>query len=123
MHAVGDPVPLPTGGADLYIRQDKFHDQFAADVPEADTRLAAATQRPVSDASLNEPSGDPAWKTISSWFVYGDKDLAIPAQAHAFMAQRAHSMQTVVVHDASHVVMISQPAAVAKVIGNAAMTK
>ncbi|TIU25103.1 MAG: alpha/beta hydrolase, partial [Mesorhizobium sp.] len=36
------PVTLSSGGKDLYIQQEKFHDQFAADVPEADARLMAA---------------------------------------------------------------------------------
>ncbi|MFJ3522716.1 alpha/beta fold hydrolase [Pseudomonas sp. NPDC090203] len=114
------PVDLADGGKDLYIQQDKFHDQFAADVPAADARLMAAAQRPVTVAALNEPATDPAWKTIPSWFVYGDKDKNIPPQALAFMAERAHSKQTVVVKGASHVVMISNPKAVAEIIEKAA---
>ena len=39
------PVELPDGGKDLYIQQDKFHAQFAADVPVNDTQLMASTQR------------------------------------------------------------------------------
>ena len=34
---------LADGGKDLYIQQDKFHDQFAADVPTKDAALMAAT--------------------------------------------------------------------------------
>lgn len=66
------PVTLSGGGADLYIQQDKFRDQFAADVPAVDAKLMAATQRPVAEAALNEESGNPAWRTVPSWFVYGD---------------------------------------------------
>ncbi len=40
------PVVLPDGGKDLYIQQDKFHMQFAADVPANDAQLMASTQRP-----------------------------------------------------------------------------
>jgi pimeloyl-ACP methyl ester carboxylesterase len=83
----------------------------------------AATQRPVTDAALNEASGEGAWKKIPSWFVYGDKDKKIPPQAMAFMAERAKSKQTVVINGGSHVAMISNPAAVAKVVENAAMAK
>jgi len=85
------PVALKDGGKDLYIQQDKFHDQFAADVPNADAKLMAATQRPVTEAALNEAASEPAWKTIPSWFVFGDKDKNIPPQAMAFMAERAHA--------------------------------
>ncbi|AKJ96754.1 alpha/beta hydrolase [Pseudomonas chlororaphis] len=118
--ALAAPVDLADGGKDLYIQQDKFHDQFAADVPEAEARLMAAGQRPVTVAALNEAATDPAWKTIPSWFVYGDKDKNIPPQAMAFMAERAHSKQTVVVKGASHVVMVSNPKVVANLIEKAA---
>ncbi len=114
------PVALKDGGKDLYIQQDKFHDQFAADVPNADAKLMAATQRPVTEAALNEAASEPAWKTIPSWFVYGDKDKNIPPQAMAFMAERAHAKKTVVVKGASHVVMVSNPKAVARLIESAA---
>jgi pimeloyl-ACP methyl ester carboxylesterase len=120
---LASPVALSGGGADLYIQQDKFRDQFAADVSEADAKLMAATQRPITDAALNEPSGNPSWKTIPSWFVYGDKDKNIPPTAMGFMADRAQSKATVIIKAASHVPMVSHPAAVAKVIESAAEAK
>lgn len=114
------PVPLPDGGSDLYIQQDKFPAQFAADVATAQARLMAATQRPIAQAALSEPALEPAWKHLPAWFVYGDGDLNIPPQAQAFMAQRARSRETQVVPGASHVVMVSHPATVAKIIETAA---
>jgi pimeloyl-ACP methyl ester carboxylesterase len=118
--ALAPPVPLPGGGHDLYVLQDAFHDAFAPDVPAADARLAAATQRPITDIAFGEPATEPAWKNLPSWFVYGDHDTAIPPKLHAWMAGRAHSRETVVVKGASHVVMISHPDIVAKVIEDAA---
>jgi pimeloyl-ACP methyl ester carboxylesterase len=119
--ALAPPVTLPDGGKDLYIQQDKFHDPFAADVPINDTQLMASTQRPVTEAALNEPSGAaPAWKTIPSWFIYGDRDLIIPPALHASLAEQANSKETVVVKGASHVVMVSHPDAVATLIEKAA---
>lgn len=117
---LADPVSLPAGGKDLYIQQDKFPAQFAADVPKAQARLMAATQRPVAEAALSEPVSQPAWKDIPAWFVYGDKDKNIPPAAQAFMAARAKSRETVVVRGASHVVMVSHPDVVAKTIEHAA---
>lgn len=114
------PVVLPDGTKDLYIDQTRFPHQFAADVPAAEAALMAATQRPIAEAALNEPTVTPAWKTLPSYFVYGTADLNIPAAAHAFMAERAHSLRTVVVPGASHVVMTSHPAAVAELIEEAA---
>src|SRR5215208_4074708 len=117
------PVALSNGGNDLYILRDKFRDQFAADVSEIDATLMAATQRPITEAALNEASSYPAWKNIPVWFVFGDKDKNIPPQALAFMAERAHSKQTVVVKGASHVVMVSNPEPVARLIESAAAAK
>jgi len=51
-------VPLAAGGADAYITQERYHQQFAADLPEAEATLMAITQRPVTQAALAEPSGE-----------------------------------------------------------------
>jgi pimeloyl-ACP methyl ester carboxylesterase len=118
--ALAPPVTLPGGGKDLYIQLDKFRAQFAADVPERDATLMAATQRPITEAALNDASGAAAWKTTPSWFIYGDRDMNIPAAAQSFMAKRAGARETVVVKGASHVVMVSHPDAVERVIEHAA---
>ena len=118
--ALAPPVVLPDGGKDFYIQQDKFHAQFAADVSASDAQLMASTQRPITEAELNESSGLPAWKSIPSWFIYGDRDLNIPAAALSFLAERANSRETVVIDGASHVVMVSHANAVAEVIEHAA---
>jgi pimeloyl-ACP methyl ester carboxylesterase len=121
--ALAKPVPLAGGGTDLYIDQQKFPAQFAADVPHAKAVLMAAGQRPVTDAALKEASGEPAWKKIPSWSIYGKQDKNIPPAAMAFMAERAKSRHTVTVDGASHVVMVSHPAEVAKLIEEAATAK
>jgi len=117
------PVPLADGGVDLYIQQDKFPQQFAADVPRAQAVLMAAAQRPIAEAALKEAAGTPAWKTLPSYFVYGKQDKNIPVQALSFMAERAHSRHTVEVNGASHVVMVSHPKEVAGLIEQAARSE
>lgn len=114
------PFPLPNGGTgnDLYIRQDEFRRVFAADVAPETTALMAATQRPITEAALNEPATSAAWKTIPSWNMVTTQDLAIPAESMRFMGERAKS-QTVEI-EASHAVTVSQPGAVADLIGEAA---
>jgi pimeloyl-ACP methyl ester carboxylesterase len=118
--ALAQPVALPDGSKDLYVDQAKFPAQFAADVAPAEAKLMAAAQRPIRDAALAEPSGDPSWKRLPSWFVYGTGDRNIPTAALAFMADRAHSKKTVAVPGASHVLMISHPREVADTIEAAA---
>lgn len=115
-------VPYPSAGGgtgtDLYIKQDEFRRVFAADVAQETSDLMAATQRPITDAALNEPATAAAWKNIPSWNMVTTEDLAIPADSMRFMGERAKS-QTVEV-DASHAVTVSAPGAVADLIGEAA---
>jgi pimeloyl-ACP methyl ester carboxylesterase len=121
--ALAEPVILAGGGKDFYIQQDKFHAQFAADVPKAQAELMAVGQRPIAEVALTEAAGTPAWKTLPSYFIYGTADKNIPAAALGFMAERAKSRKTVEIPGASHVVMTSHPAAVAKLIEEAAGAK
>ncbi|GAA4949183.1 alpha/beta fold hydrolase [Actinoplanes utahensis] len=113
-------VPLPDGTVDLYIRQDKYHQQFIADVPAAQAALDAVAQRPLNTTALNEGSGEPAWKTVPSWFVYPEADYNIPLEAHRFMAERAGARERVELPGASHAIPASEPAAVAGIILQAA---
>lgn len=113
-------VPLPEGGEDLYIRSDKFHAQFAADVPASQVAVMAATQRPVALSALQEPSGNAAWKTIPSYMIYGTQDRNIPPAVMQFMAERAQARRTIVVEGASHALMVSHPDRVAALIEEAA---
>lgn len=119
-----DSVPFPladgTTGADLYIRPDRFHDVFAADVPADTARLMAATQRPIAAAALDDIATKAAWATIPSWAMVTVHDLAIPADSMRFMAERAGS--TTIEIDASHAVTVSQPHAVADLIDDATRT-
>ncbi len=121
--ALAAPVALSGGGNDLYIQQARFHDQFAADVPASSAAIMAAGQRPITEAALNEAASEPTWKSVPSWFIYGDQDKNIPPEAIVFMAERAKSRKTVEVKGASHVVMVSHPDAVAKIIERAAAAR
>jgi len=118
--ALDAPVARADGGEDLYIRQEAFHQQFAADLPQAQARLMAVGQRPIAKAALEEALAEPRWKTIPTWAIYGDGDRNIPAQAMEYMAERAGSRGTVVIPGASHVVMTSHPQEVADLVDRAA---
>ena len=109
-------VPLADGSTDLYIRQELYHQQFAEDVPAEQTALMAAGQRPLRDVAVNEASGPPAWRSVPSWFVFGELDKNIPAAAHRFMAERAGAREVVEIEGASHAVGVSHPEEVAEMI-------
>ncbi|MFI2351786.1 alpha/beta fold hydrolase [Streptomyces sp. NPDC019443] len=114
------PYSLPGGasGNDVYIKTDKFRQQFAADVSRGQAALMAAGQRPIAAAALEEKSTKAAWKTIPSWSLIATEDFNIPPAAQRFMSERAHA-HTVEVK-ASHAVSVSRPDAVARIIQQAA---
>jgi pimeloyl-ACP methyl ester carboxylesterase len=91
-----------------------FHDAFAADLPEEQAAVLAATQRPVAESAFSEPSGTPAWKSLPSWAVIATSDKAAGTDVTRAMAERAGATITEV--DGSHLVMVSQPEAVTEVI-------
>ena len=113
-------VPLADGSTDLYIRQELYHRQFAEDVPAERTALMAVGQRPLRDVAVNEASGPPAWRSVPSWFVFGELDKNIPVAAHRFMAERAGAREVVEIEGASHAVGVSRPEEVADIILRAA---
>jgi pimeloyl-ACP methyl ester carboxylesterase len=110
--------PVSTGGNELVIRPEVFGEQFAADVDDDLTALMAATQRPVTEAALTEdlPTSTPAWRTIPSWFVFGEADRNIPAELIRFMAERAGARTVTEVPGASHALAVSHPVVVAETI-------
>jgi len=118
--ALGPPVSLGGGAHDLYVQQEKFPAQFAADVPAAKARIMAVTQRPIVDTAFGEPSGSPAWRSIPSWFIHGTGDKNLPVATVAFMAQRAGAKKVVEIKGASHLVMVSHPKETEKLIVEAA---
>jgi pimeloyl-ACP methyl ester carboxylesterase len=111
-----ESVRLSDGTTDLYIRQEMFHQQFAADAPAEQAALDAVTQRPLRDVAQNEGSGPPAWKSVPSWFVFPELDKNIPLEAHRFMAERAQAREVVEIEGAPHAVGVSHPEEVADVI-------
>jgi len=115
------PRPYHGGGdfgLDGYIDPARFHEVFCADLPAEEAAVMAASQRPGSFATGLEPSGEPAWKTIPTWYMVARQDRTIPPDAERFMAKRANA-HTVEI-DSSHVAMISNPDPVTDLIRSAA---
>ncbi len=109
----------PTGtssetATEFAIDPARLRDAFAADLPGEQAAVLAVTQRPVSELAFSEPSGIPAWKKLPCWTVVATGDKAAGADVIRSMASRAGAVITEL--DGSHVIMISQPEAVTKVI-------
>jgi pimeloyl-ACP methyl ester carboxylesterase len=115
------PVPRSDGTTDLYIRPDRFHAQFAADVAKSRTTRMAATQRPVTLEALEEPTGErPLWKQVPSWFLVAGQDRNIPAELQRFFADRAGARRTLDIPSASHAAAVSHSQATVRLILEAA---
>jgi pimeloyl-ACP methyl ester carboxylesterase len=109
--------PTEIGGepaVEFGVDPEKFHDVFAADLPEKQAALMAVTQRPIAELAFSEPSGAPAWKHLPSWAVIATEDKAAGTDLVRSMAERAGATTTEL--EGSHVIMVSRPEAVADVI-------
>lgn len=78
----------------------------------------ADSQVPWGVAALSGAIEDPAWKTKPSWYLVASEDRMIPPPAQRFMSKRAGATVTEV--PGSHAIYVSQPAAVAALIEQAA---
>jgi pimeloyl-ACP methyl ester carboxylesterase len=105
---------VPDAAKFLYIDREKFHNLFAQDVSEAESRVMAATQKPIASAAFDQSVNDIAWKTIPSWYLVTQNDRAINPELQRFMAQRIGAKITEV--NSSHVPFISHPNEVTKLI-------
>ncbi len=121
---LGDAVQAVRRGddaTDLYIVRERFHEQFAADLPDEQAARMAATQRPVTREALLEPSGpDPLWKELPSWFLFGEEDRNIPCALEHYMAKRAGAHRITEIPGASHAVSVAHAPATARMILEAA---
>jgi len=118
----GAPVPpiLPPQDGYLFLDRAKFAAAFAADIDSELADFMANSQVPWGAAALAGAVTAPAWREKPSWYLVSTDDRMIPPPAQRAMAQRAGA--TVVEAAGSHSVYISQPAAVAKLIEQAAAT-
>jgi pimeloyl-ACP methyl ester carboxylesterase len=116
----GAPVPpiLPPTGGFLFLDREKFHASFAGDVPAEQAAFMADSQVPWGVDALGGTISEPAWRSKPSWYLVATEDRMIPPPAQRFMSERAGS--TVVDAAGSHAIYVSQPAAVAALIQQAA---
>ena len=116
----GAPVPpiLPPRDGFLFLDRDKFAASFAGDLPAKQSAFMADSQVPWGVAALEGAVSEPAWRIKPSWYLVASDDRMIPPPAQRAMSERAGS--TVVESAGSHSVYLSQPAAVAALIADAA---
>jgi pimeloyl-ACP methyl ester carboxylesterase len=112
------PPILPPVDGFLFLDREKFHASFAGDLSAEQAAFMADSQVPWGVDALGGTVSKPAWRTKPSWYLVTTGDLMIPPAAQRTMSERIGA--TVVEVDASHSVYVSQPAAVADLIKQAA---
>jgi pimeloyl-ACP methyl ester carboxylesterase len=116
----GAPAPpiLPPRDGFLLLDREKFHASFAGDVSDEEAAFMADSQVPWGVDALGGQITEPAWQTRPSWYLLTTEDRMIPPPTQRAMSERAGS--TVVEVQGSHAIYVSQPAAVAGLIRDAA---
>jgi pimeloyl-ACP methyl ester carboxylesterase len=112
------PPILPPKDGYLLLDKGKFAASFAADVDPELAAFMADAQVPWGLEALSGTISEPAWRSRPSWYLVATDDRMIPPPAQRFMSARAGA--TVVEVAGSHAIYVSQPAAVAKLIVEAA---
>jgi pimeloyl-ACP methyl ester carboxylesterase len=116
----GAPVPpiLPPRDGFLFLDRAKFSASFAADVDPGLAAFMADSQVPWGVQALSGTISKPGWKSKPSWYLVSTEDRMIPPDAQLAMSKRSGSK--VVAVKGSHAVYVSEPAAVASLIEEAA---
>ncbi|MFJ3955830.1 alpha/beta fold hydrolase [Streptomyces libani] len=116
---VGEAVQPDEDGL-CRLDPDRYREVFAADVPVVRTNVLAAVQKPSALTCLENPSGEPAWRSVRSWYQVAEEDQALPPVAQRFMAERMGAVTTSV--PSSHASTLSHAEEVADLITSAAVS-
>jgi pimeloyl-ACP methyl ester carboxylesterase len=108
----------PDAAGFLTIDRAQFHDIFAGDLPRVQTKVMAATQKPLTSTVFTATTTVAAWRTTPSWFVVAQQDNVINPDLERFFAKRMRASTTEI--KSSHAVFMSHPKQVAAVIEKAA---
>lgn len=98
----------------VYYDKAKFHAGFAADISKEDAEFMYASQGAFYAKGFGTPVTKAAWRDKPSYGIVATEDKSISPEIERAMYKRSNTKITEI--KGSHVVFISQPEAVAKVI-------
>src|SRR5277367_19713 len=101
-----------------WLPEADFVGHFAADLDPVQAQVLYAVQQPISMSTFEYTMGQPAWKSLPSWFVVAANDEAIPADAERQFAQRMGA--TTIEVSSGHLAMVTNPGVVVDQIEQAA---
>ena len=100
-----------------WLSEDDFVNHFAGDVNPTSAKVMYAVQQPLAGSAFADVMGEPAWKSLPSWYLVATDDEAIPPDAERQFATRMGA--TTVEVPSSHVAMVSHPKEVVELIESA----
>jgi pimeloyl-ACP methyl ester carboxylesterase len=102
----------------VYYDKAKFHAGFCADIPKAEADFMYASQGAFYAKGFATPITQAAWHTKPAYGLVATEDKSIAPEIERAMYKRSNTKVTEI--KGSHVIFMSQPEAVAKVIITAA---
>jgi pimeloyl-ACP methyl ester carboxylesterase len=112
------PILAPKDGF-LLLDREKFPSSFAGDLPAEQAAFMADSQVPWGVNALGGAISEASWRIKPSWYLVTADDRMIPPPTQRSMSERAGSTVTEIA--GSHSIYLSQPAAVAALITQAAI--
>ncbi|KRQ04325.1 pimeloyl-ACP methyl ester carboxylesterase [Bradyrhizobium sp. USDA 4503] len=123
--ALAKTYPTPPASAGIVFDGDEgrlgeeaFLRDFAGDLPEAKAKVLYAVQQPFQKQLLAGKTSHAAWRSKPSYYAVSTEDRTINPDLERFMAKRMGA--TTIEVKASHLALISQPDAIARLILDAA---
>ncbi|MEV0495700.1 alpha/beta hydrolase [Streptomyces atratus] len=109
----------PDSDGYLWIKQDKFHESFAQDLPADEALVMAVTQKAPLTSTFGDNVTSAAWRAKPSWYQVSTADRMIHPDNERRMAQRMNPRKTIELVS-SHASLASQPGPVTDFIEEAA---
>jgi pimeloyl-ACP methyl ester carboxylesterase len=123
--ALAARFPTPPANAGLVksggfeqLSQDAFLTDFAGDMPRSRALALYAAQGPISTSLFAGRTTVAAWKNKATWYAISTQDKTTSPELEHFLANRMKA--TTVELNTSHLSIVTQPDAVAKLILDAA---
>ncbi|WP_454788732.1 alpha/beta hydrolase [Mycolicibacterium lutetiense] len=108
----------PDSDGYLWIKQDKFAESFAQDLPADETLVMAVTQKAPLGSTFGDTVSTPAWRSKPTWYQVSTADRMIHPDNERRMAQRMNPRKIIEL-DASHASLASHPVQIADLIEDA----
>jgi len=111
------PTLAPDAHGLIWLPDEAFAAAFAPNATAEEQFVLASVQRPINVACIGEPSANPRWRELPSYYLVAQDDRMIAESTQKFMAKRMDAV--VRVHQVDHTPLVTAPDAVASIISEA----